>query len=243
MKGWRVLFARLTADPIGFLGRAWSKLVTGPARYRQGTGYDSARFWRDRFTRLGGTLRAAGDEGLDPAANAAAYARAADQVRRAVVRSGLVLAESRVLEIGPGAGFYADLIAAAGVRHYSALDITDALFSDLRARHPSFRFLRQDITETTIDGTYDLVLMIDVLEHIVEPARCGRALDHLARSVRPGGHLLLAFPPEGSGRVNLFYLHFWPRAQVLSHFPGWAQVTDEPFRDGLLLGLRAPTEA
>jgi SAM-dependent methyltransferase len=214
--------------------------VTGPLRYRQGGGYDGARFWRDRFARLEGSLTAAGDEGLNAAENQAAYAEAGKQVAAAIARAGVALDRSRVLEVGPGTGYYADLVAAAGGRDYTALDITDVLFPALRARHPAARFEVQDITEQPIAGRYDLVLMIDVLEHIVEPAKCHRALDHLAAAVAPGGLLLLAFPPAAPGRIDLFYLRFWPRDEVLRHFAGWDRTTDEPFRDGVLVGLRAP---
>jgi SAM-dependent methyltransferase len=234
------LFRKFIADPLGFLRRAWAKMVTGPLRYRQGEGYDGERFWRDRFARLDGSLTAAGDEGLDASENQAAYAAAGRQVAAAILRARIALEGSRVLEVGPGTGFYADLIAQAGGRDYTALDITDVLFPALRKRHPMARFEVQDITEQPINGRYDLVMMIDVLEHIVEKAKCRRALDHLAAAVAPGGMLLLAFPPAAPGRFDLFYLRFWPLDEVLQHFPGWERLAEEPFRDGLLVGLRAP---
>ena len=61
------LWSRLTANPVGFIRRMWFKFVAGPAKYRRGEGYDAARYWEDRFSQYGRSLRGAGHEnGLRP---------------------------------------------------------------------------------------------------------------------------------------------------------------------------------
>jgi SAM-dependent methyltransferase len=65
---------------------------------------------------------------------------------------------------------------------------------------------------------FDLILLHDVLEHIPD---CGRALESVARSLRPNGHVLISFPPYYSafgghqqlaaGRARLVpFVHFLP---------------------------------
>jgi len=53
------------------------------------------------------------------------------------------------------------------------------------------RFVLADVGETPIEGTYDLVNAFDVLYHITDDARWGRALRHLGTAVQPGGLLLV----------------------------------------------------
>jgi SAM-dependent methyltransferase len=217
------LWRRFQHDPLGFAKRALYKTVLGPLRYRTADGYDAARYWRDRFTNHGRTLQAVGDEGLSPAENQQMYEDAA-KVFGSVCREQAIDCENaRVLEIGCGSGFYAQLLHDWGVGDYVGLDITDVFFPELRDRFPAFDFVRRDITADEVEGTFDLVLMIDVVEHIVSDARFASAMEQVRSCLAPGG-LFVVSPMVEERPRSMFYQRFWSMLTVRA--PAEAEVLD-----------------
>ncbi len=148
------------------------------------------------------------------------------------------LAEARVLEIGCGTGYFTSLLEDLGVRSYAGCDVTDVLFPDLRARFPHFRFQQKDVTSEPLNGLWDVVLMIDVLEHIVDEQRLSRALENVRRAVRPSGLLLLGpVTDSASNRRRLFYVRLWSSADVRPVFRD-DEVSSVSFVGGSLLTIR-----
>jgi len=237
---YRKFLVKLLCDPVGTLKRLVYKLSIEPRRYRTEGDYDAMRYWDDRFARYGASLRAVGDEGLSEERNASQYAQAAEvfeNVLRQVHRGDF--SQSRVLEIGPGSGFYTALLWNWGVRRYLGVDITDRFFPLLQQQHPGFDFLRADVTQDPLPGAFDLVIMIDVIEHIVTEEKLERALRSLDAALVPGGLLVIAPVMPVSGR-HLFYVRFWSKEELQTYLPGFQFVSEVPFRDGSLAVLRKP---
>jgi SAM-dependent methyltransferase len=223
---------------VSLLGRAISKLVIGPIKYRAAGGYDAERYWSDRFRRYGSSLRGVGHEGLSDAANEAMYAEAAG-LFKSVVEPLIDNGRPRALEIGCGTGFYTNLLQALGISDYTGLDITSALFESLRASHPGFRFVHADITKVRLEDEYDLVVMIDVTEHIVTRPALEAAIAHIKACVAAGGYVIIG-PQFDTGAHHLFYVHFWSVDELDSQFDGWQMVQRPHFRGGRLLVYRKP---
>jgi 2-polyprenyl-3-methyl-5-hydroxy-6-metoxy-1,4-benzoquinol methylase len=80
------------------------------------------------------------------------------------------------------------------------------------------------------------VVIIDVIEHIVDPTALAAALGGLAALLAPGGRLLIA-PLMGESRRHLFYVHFWSREDVLACVPQLRLEECTPFRQGELASL------
>ena len=207
------LVRKLRREPIRAPVRAVYKAVFAARKYRSKEGYDAQSYWTDRFQRHGGSLRGAGDEGLSNEENEAVYAEAARVVVALCREQGVIFDEARVLDVGCGTGFYAGVLEELGVRDYLGLDITSVLFPELRERFPDFEFVQQDVTEEAIVGEFDLILMIDVIEHIVDPAKLSKALENVERSLAAEGVLLLA-PVSSSGRHPFFYVRLWALGDV-----------------------------
>lgn len=223
----------------GLLKRAFAKLIVGPLRYGRGGGYDAARYWDERFRKYGRCIKGPGDEGLSQQENERAYAEAGRVFRELIRAEGLDLTGLRVLEIGPGTGFYTEILRDLGARNLTGIDITDAMFDDLRARMPGFEFVAGDVAAGAIEGQYDLVVMIDVIEHIVEGRRLAAAMDNLRRCMAPGGRLLIA-PLAARSRKYLFYVHTWTLEDVRAHFADCTIGRPVPFRAGHVVVIRAP---
>jgi 2-polyprenyl-3-methyl-5-hydroxy-6-metoxy-1,4-benzoquinol methylase len=230
---------RFGAGTVDLLRRVVFKTVTGPRRYGTESGYDAKRFWGDRFRKYGIGLRGSGDEGLSEAQNQLAYERAGAVVLDAVGKGGVDLRSAHVLDVGCGPGFFTELLHSAGVASYTGVDITDELFAELRARFPHCRFEQKDVTSDRLEGTYDLVMMIDVAEHIVSTEAFDRCVANLAGVVAPGG-ILLVGPLLERGARHLFYVRFWSTGDVLEQLPTFDHLGDVTFRNGMLASFRRP---
>jgi SAM-dependent methyltransferase len=216
-----------------------TKLVVGPMRYGRRHGYDAERYWRDRFRRHGRSLVAAGNEGQTEEENSEAYRRAAAVFGATCTAAGIDFVSSRVVEVGPGTGYYTDLLAGAGVTRYLGIDITDALFEQLRDDHPGFEFVKRDVTAERIDGEHDVAVMIDVVEHIVERSRFDAAVRHVLGGLAEGGRLVIG-PLYGSRKRRLFYVHWWTVDDLESAISGLGRIVDRvPFRTGTLAVVEA----
>jgi SAM-dependent methyltransferase len=214
------------------------RVVLDPLRYRQGQGYDAQRFWGDRFRRHGLSLMGSGLERLSDHDNVAMYAEARARFKEFLREEHVPLAGARVLEIGCGPGFYTELCRELGVQSYVAVDITDALFAALRSRFPEWEFRHQDVTEDVIEGEFDVVLMIDVVQHIVEENRLAAALANVDRSLGSDGIFVMNVPDPASGPRRLCHVRLWTPQEVWQRLPGYDVSEPFAFRGGSLFALR-----
>jgi SAM-dependent methyltransferase len=96
-----------------------------------------------------------------------------------------------VLDVGCGTGTNATVLRAHGRRVFGV----DYRPEGLRAAHGEQRrdavFVQASATHLPfVDGAYDLVTALDVLEHVDDKA----ALDEILRVLRPGGSILITVP-------------------------------------------------
>lgn len=82
------------------------------------------------------------------------------------------LGGNRVLEVGCGDGYGADLLASEDPgRQVTAVDLfeTNVRSASARYKRPNLRFSAQDATALTLpDGSFDLVVSFQVIEHVPE---------------------------------------------------------------------------
>ena len=97
---------------------------------------------------------------------------------------------ARILEVGCGTGHNLDMLKRFGA--------VDAIEVDEAARAMASARLGRDVMNAPLpalegveDGAYDLIAMLDVLEHLDD--RRG-ALANLARKLKPGGSILITVP-------------------------------------------------
>jgi SAM-dependent methyltransferase len=230
--GWKLL-----RDPLGTMVRGIQKTLIAPRRYGRDRGYDARMYWQDRFSRHGESLRGPGDEGLSEAENRRMYAEAGRVFLDVCATEGVDLKAARVLEVGCGTGFYTALLHNAGVMSYVGVDITDVCFPSLQERFQGYKFAMRDITTNGVEGTFDLVVMIDVIEHIVEVEELAAAMRHVRRALAHDGVLILG-PVYAASERHLFYVRFWSLDDMLRCLPGLQVSAAREFRTGTMLALR-----
>lgn len=224
-------------NPIEWIRYVGRKLILDRFRYARGDSYQAEKFWRDRFTRYGGSSRGPGHEGRTEIDNDRMYATARRDLDELLGEIGMWDGRLSVLEVGPGTGIWTALCQERGVVDYAGIDITDARFPDLRARFPGYLFVVGDACVSVPNGPFDLVIYIDVIEHVVTESKLLALLDNMRRVLAPGGRLVIAFPPWSVGRVNLYYLRFWPVEFVLAGLRPLEVMAQRDFRVGQLYVL------
>ena len=109
---------------------------------------------------------------------------------------------TRVLEIGCGVGYWTAYLAGRGVRRYTGNDITPISVATLSQRYPDFEFVQGDAGEIPLPPlAYDLVLMIDVTQHITDDAAFVRAMRNVWRAVTPGGAFVVTYWDPGTNML------------------------------------------
>jgi len=205
-------------------------------KYGSGDDYNASRYWHDRFSKYKMAIRGVGDEGLPEQDNKIMYAEAAKVVVDLCQEQNIDFKSASVLDIGCGNGFYAQLLYDLGVKNYTGLDITDSLFPNLKEKFLNFEFTKKDVSTDKINGRFNLILMIDVIQHIVKDSKLSFALNNVKNCLADHGVFILA-PIKKVGKKHLFYVHFWSLEDIKLRFPDYTFTEPVPFRDSSMVSI------
>jgi len=113
---------------------------------------------------------------------------------------------SRVLEIGPGRGDFADLCLKQQM-DYHAIEPNPALAAALRERGATVLCERVPPLPP-VAGDFDLVVMINVMEHMSGMEQALETAGQIREVLRPGGRFLVHTPDYLSWRSHFFNCDF-----------------------------------
>lgn len=232
------LISKVLRHPFSFLKNAIYKGVVYPIQYGKGKDYDAAKYWGNRFRKHGNSLIGVGDEGMSEEANRRMYEEAAQIFQRVVQKWYPRLDDARVLEVGCGSGFYTAILEKLGVKNYTGMDITDVLFPEFLGKFPKYKFVKGDVTSRPIQGQFDLIVMIDVIEHIVDRSKFSSAMRHIRNALADGGMFIVAPLFERQQR-HLFHVCFWALRDIQNEFQQYVFSDPIPFRNGLMVTIRS----
>lgn len=204
--------------------------------------YRPEPYWEKRHRRYGMDLRGVGNSSLSAEQNEAMYVQACRIVLEVCGRQGVDWKSAHVLDIGCGSGFYTALFQECGVVAYTGVDITKVLFPNLQKRFPHDQFVQLDVTQDELQDVYDLIVMIDVTQHIVQPRRFRRAMKNVWAHLKPGGLFLVTswLSPRTIRRQP--HETARPLADYQKAFPDAEFRESVPFRDKYLLAIRKPLD-
>lgn len=104
-----------------------------------------------------------------------------------ITRLGLDPTEIKLLDVGCGPGYFLSYLQDNGV-DAKGLEVTPDLVKYCQKR--GLNVESHDLAEE-IDGTYDVIVMFDVLEHLYDPIDL---LEKARNKLKPGGYLVLYTP-------------------------------------------------
>lgn len=87
-----------------------------------------------------------------------AYHKRLFEIYRFAITPGL-----RVLELGCGTG---DLLAAVKPAHGVGVDLSGEMIARARSRHPDLHFIEADAHDFTLDGTFDVIILSDLVNDL-----------------------------------------------------------------------------
>ncbi|MEJ7811817.1 MAG: methyltransferase domain-containing protein [Gemmatimonadaceae bacterium] len=128
----------------------------------------------------------------------------------------LVRPGAKILDVGCGDGArYGRHLRAAGVL-LSGVDVSEVAVQAARSNGIDATVVNLDERLPFPDGTFDGVICLEVLEHLVDPEFTAR---DVLRLLRPGGHLLVSVPNVGFWAVRMELLatgHFNPKGNPVT---------------------------
>ena len=156
-------------------------------------GFDPRAYWEQRLTESYG-LDGVGFAPLGLSYNRWLY-RVRKHVFKRTVRRLLLRdrAEMRVLDVGVGTGFYVDQWRDLGVGKIVGLDLTETAVAHLKTAYPGMDFVVADVGAESVPlepGSFEIVSAFDVLFHIVDDERYGRAMKNIFNLLKPGGYFV-----------------------------------------------------
>lgn len=163
--------------------------VRAPQVYRPGV------YWEDRARRFaaeGDGLAAVCAYGMP-----GFYNRAIHLTQRLALSRWLrVRPGTRVLDVGCGVGRWSRLLASRGAE-VTGIDLSATMIDEARRRAAAAglsgrcRFLVQDSAQLNIDGQFDLVLGVTVLQHMLDTESVRSALQRMSGHLAPEGRMVL----------------------------------------------------
>jgi 2-polyprenyl-3-methyl-5-hydroxy-6-metoxy-1,4-benzoquinol methylase len=92
-----------------------------------------------------------------------------------------------ILEIGCGLG---DQLAALKPRRGLGIDLSEAMVKEASTRHPGLEFLVGDGEALALDETFDVILLVDLVGHVLDVEA---TLKQLRRCCRPTTRIVIAY--------------------------------------------------
>jgi len=211
------------------------------------TTYRPTLYWEDRARRFaaeGDGLAAVCSYGMP-----AFYNRSIHLCQHRALAPWLkVRGGERVLDVGCGVGRWSRMLAARGVQ-VTGIDLSPTMITQAqkRARQQGLagrcRFLVQDSAALDAGETFDWILGVTVLQHILDPEALRAAVKRMAEHLKPGGQMVLleAAPIQLTSRCDTTVFKARERAVYLQLFAACglavraiAGVDPAPFKTWLL---------
>ncbi|HEX2956590.1 MAG TPA: class I SAM-dependent methyltransferase [Chitinispirillaceae bacterium] len=219
--------------------KAFYKLIIGPLKYGKKDDYNATKYWHDRYLKYGDSIKGPGNESLTESENWEMYEKAKSIFIETCQKENIDFKKVKLCEIGLGIGFYTKILQANELNNYKGFDISDVVIPRMKEKFPDYDFEQKDVSTEPLKDKYDVILLIDVIQHIVNEEKFKYTLNNIASHLNDGG-LFIIGPLEKKSAKLLYYVRGWTVDKVKEIFSSDMYIVSEPisFRGSDLFTIR-----
>lgn len=219
--------------------KAFYKLLIGPLKYGKKDDYNATKYWHDRYLKYGDSIKGPGNESLSESENWEMYEKAKAVFLDTCRKENVDFKSVKLCEIGLGIGFYTKILQENLLKNYKGYDISDVVIPRMREKFPEYEFNQKDISTEPLDEKFDVILLIDVIQHIVNKEKFTYTLNNIASHLDEKGLFILG-PLEKKSAKLLYYVRGWTIESVQEILPREKFLFSEPisFRGSDLYTIR-----
>ncbi len=165
-------------------------------------------FWENRHRAFNSDMRAVGPDMYCSDANLEVYAEG-EKVLGKILSRYPGFQDFSVIEIGCGNGYWTAFLKRLGLKRCIGVDISSYAVQKVSKRFPEFRFLPLDITEgigELRESSADMILMIDVTQHIVDDTKFRNVMTNVRRLLKPKGTIVLTSNLSDALDTDVYYV-------------------------------------
>ena len=207
------------------------------ARYWAPGGYDVEKYWRHRLHKYGFNLSGVGNINLSHDENKQIYLKAKKVFLSLCYKEGIDFKNIYMLNVGCGTGFYAEIFRENGGKRYLGIDITDILFGKLKQIFPEFQFRKSDISTQELEAQFDLIIMIDVVQHITNDDKFSFAMQNIRSHLSANGIFIVTSWLNDKARHS-FYEVSRSMDAFKKEFPSYAFSEPTPFKNKFIFSIK-----
>lgn len=231
-------------QPSGVVSKCYQRLrrTIEFCKYWRPKGYDARRYWENRHSEYGFDIRGVGNAELTKEENDRMYAQARSVFLELCTEGNVIFPKVRILDVGCGTGSYANILRGKGVIKYTGIDITDVLFNQLRSDYPGYNFIKMDVSSQELTEEYDLIIMIDVTQHITAKNGFSFAMQNIKKHLSSDG-VFIVTSWLSAGRRNLWYEVSRTLEDYKKEFGSYNFSKPKAFRDKSIFSIRAKADS
>jgi SAM-dependent methyltransferase len=178
-------------------------------------------FWERRHKTFDSDMRAVGPDTCSSDANLEVYAEG-EKVLGKILSEHPGFQDFCVIEIGCGNGYWAGFLKRLGLKRYIGVDISPYAIKKVSEHFPEFQFFQFDVAEgmgKLQENSADMILMIDVTQHIVDDEIFQSAMANLRRLLKPTGTIVLTSNLSEALDADVYYVKRRPLKAYQALFP------------------------
>lgn len=206
-------------------------------RFTDGQDYRSKNYWEYRHSKYGFDLRGVGDKTKSHEENVMLLNVGTEVFLKVCRQANVLFKNTAVLDIGCGTGHFTNVLRQNGVQDYLGIDIVDTLFVGLYEKFPEYNFQQVDVSTEELEGTYDLIVAMDVLQHITDEEKFTFALENIKSHLSSTGTIIIS-THLGPYERKSFYLVYRPFELFEKAFPGFIISPPSKYADSFVFSLR-----